>query len=110
MAIQETSDAGFAADVLQSPVPVVVDFFADWCGPCQMLTPLLQEISTEMGTKIKVVKLNIETSPQSPTQFGVRSIPTLIVFHKGQAVSTKVGLATKNKIVEWINSSISTEA
>ena len=108
MAIQETSDTGFDADVLQSSVPVVVDFFADWCGPCRMLAPVLQEIGTEMGEKIKVVKLNIDTSPGIPSQYGVRSIPTLVIFQNGQAVSTKVGLVPKNKISEWINKAIGT--
>jgi thioredoxin 1 len=106
MAIQETSDAGFEADVLQSSVPVVVDFFADWCGPCRMLTPVLQEIGTEMGETIKVIKLNIDTSPKTPAQFGVRSIPTLVLFQKGQAISTKVGLVPKNKIIEWVNNAL----
>jgi len=104
--LQETTDTGFETDVLQSSVPVVVDFFADWCGPCRMLAPVLQEINTEMGNTIKVVKLNIDKSPQIPAQFGVRSIPTLVLFHQGQAVSTKVGLVAKNKLVEWINSTV----
>lgn len=106
MALQETTDAGFESDILQSSTPVVVDFYADWCGPCRMLAPVLQEINTEMGNAIKVVKLNIDNSPQIPAKFGVRSIPTLVIFQGGQAVSTKVGLMPKNKLVEWINSTV----
>lgn len=106
MALQEITDANFETDVLQSSVPVVVDFFADWCGPCRMLAPVLQEINTEMGEAIRVVKLNIDNSPQTPAKFGVRSIPTLVIFHEGQAVSTKVGLVPKNKLIEWINGTV----
>lgn len=105
MAMQ-TNDANFQSDVLNSGTPVVVDFYADWCGPCKMLAPVLDEVSTEMGDKVKIVKLNIDENPQAAAQYGVRSIPTMIMFSSGQAVSSKVGLHPKGSIVGWINENL----
>jgi thioredoxin 1 len=102
MSLHHTSDATFNQDVLESGVPVLVDFWAEWCGPCRMIAPILEEVSKEMGEKIKIVKINIDQNPNVPAQFGVRSIPTLTLFKGGQAVSTKVGVLPKGKIVEWI--------
>lgn len=106
MTLQKVSDDSFAQDVLQSDVPVVVDFWAEWCGPCRMITPILEEISGEMGDKVKIVKMNIDENQQTPSQLGVRSIPTLTLFKGGQAISTKVGVLPKSKLIEWINSAM----
>ena len=103
--LTQTTDSTFTQDVLESDVPVIVDFWAEWCGPCRMIAPVLEEISREMGTKIKIVKLNIDENQAIPAQFGVRSIPTLTLFKNGQAVSTKVGVLPKSKIIDWINTS-----
>ncbi|MCK5575239.1 MAG: thioredoxin [Sphingomonadales bacterium] len=104
MATIKTTDATFEADVLNSDKPVVVDFWAEWCGPCRMIAPALEEISGEMGD-ITIAKINIDENPMSPSKFGVRGIPTMIMFKGGQAVSTKVGALPKSGIEEWINSS-----
>jgi len=81
---------------------VLVDFYAEWCGPCRQLGPVLEEISREMGDKIKILKMNIDDSPDTPTNFGVRGVPTMMVFKNGEVVATKVGTMTKSKLTEWI--------
>jgi thioredoxin 1 len=101
-ALNSTTDANFTKDVLQSSLPVIVDFWAEWCGPCRMIAPILEEVAKEMEGKIKIVKLNIDENPTMPAQLGVRSIPTLALFKGGQVISTKVGVLTKGKIVEWV--------
>lgn len=106
MSLQKVSDSTFAQDVLHSNVPVVVDFWAEWCGPCRMISPVLEEIATEMGDKVKIVKMNIDENQQTPSKLGVRSIPTLTLFKNGEAVSTKVGVLPKSKLIEWINSAM----
>lgn len=106
MTLAHTTDKDFSADVLQSEVPVLIDFWADWCGPCRLLSPVLQEVSEALGDKIKVIKLNIDQNPNMPALFGVRSIPTLTLFKAGQAVSTKIGLISKEKIIEWVEANI----
>ncbi|AXS39073.1 thioredoxin TrxA [Breoghania sp. L-A4] len=100
------SDASFDADVLKSSEPVVVDFWAEWCGPCKMIAPALEEISNEMEGKVKVVKLNIDENQATAIKFGVRSIPTLILFKDGQPAATQVGAAPKGKLLDWVNASI----
>jgi thioredoxin 1 len=106
MATQKTTDANFKADVLDSATPVVVDFWAEWCGPCRMIAPALEEIAKELGDKIKVVKLNIDENPQVAGKLGIRSIPTLIVFKDGQAAAQKVGAAPKGELLRWISGAI----
>ena len=104
--ILHTSDEGFDTDVLQSDKPVLVDYWAEWCGPCKMIGPSLEEISDEMADKITVAKINIDENPTTPTKFGVRGIPTMSVFKNGEAAATKVGAVSKTAIVEWIEDSI----
>ena len=106
MATNKTSDDSFENDVLKSSGPVLVDFWAEWCGPCKQIGPALEEISNEMGDRVTVVKLNIDENPGVPTRFGVRGIPTLMVFKDGKVASTKVGAMPKSKIVEWLNESV----
>lgn len=102
----QTTDGNFKKDVLESEVPVIVDFWAEWCGPCRMIAPVLEEVATEMNGKIKILKLNIDENPAMPAQLGVRSIPTLALFKNGQAISTKVGLLSKSKIIEWVGTAL----
>ncbi len=100
------TDASFEADVINSDTPVVVDFWAEWCGPCKQIGPALEEISDELAGKIKVAKVNIDENPNSPSRYGVRGIPTLLVFKNGQVVSNKVGAAPKSALQSWIEQSI----
>ena len=100
------TDSSFKADVLESSTPVVVDFWAEWCGPCRMIAPALEEISKEMEGKVKIVKLNVDENPGTSAQFGIRSIPTLMMFKGGKVASQKVGAAPKGELVKWINAAI----
>ena len=104
MTTTHTSDDNFKADVLEADGPVLVDFWAEWCGPCKMIAPALEEISTEMDGQITVAKLNIDDNPMTPQQYGVRGIPTLILFKDGQVAATKVGALAKNQLADWIAS------
>jgi thioredoxin 1 len=106
MSTSHVTDASFEADVLQSTEPVVVDFWAEWCGPCRMIAPSLEAIATEMEGKIKVAKLNIDENPEVATKLGIRSIPTLMVFKGGKLAAQKVGAAPKGELLKWINSAI----
>jgi thioredoxin 1 len=98
------SDDQFEKDVLQSSVPVMVDFWAEWCGPCKALAPLVDELSDEVGEKLKVVKVNIDENPNAPTKYAVRGIPTLMIFKDGEVVDTKVGGLSKAQLSEWVES------
>ncbi|MFD2676256.1 thioredoxin [Camelimonas lactis] len=106
MATAKVTDATFEADVLKSSVPVVVDFWAEWCGPCRMIGPALEEISGELGDKVRIVKLNIDENPAVAAQLGIRSIPTLMVFKDGKLASQKVGAAPKGDLSRWIQTSV----
>lgn len=102
---QTVTDKSFAADVLQSATPVVVDFWAPWCGPCKMIAPALEEIAAEMAGKVKVVKVNVDENQEVAAQFGIRSIPTLMVFKGGKLAATKVGAGSKSDLSKWITAS-----
>ena len=102
----KVSDASFKADVLDSKTPVVVDFWAEWCGPCKQIAPALDELAGELGGKVTIAKINIDENPQIPQKYGVRGIPTMMIFQQGQVAATKVGALPKSKIKEWIESSV----
>ncbi len=102
--IKHASEASFDADVLKSTKPVLVDFWAEWCGPCKQLSPVLDELAKEMEGKVTIAKVNIDQNPESPQKYGVRGIPTLILFKDGKPVATKVGSLPKSQLVEWLNS------
>jgi thioredoxin 1 len=100
------SDATFESDVLNSSTPVVVDFWAEWCGPCRMIAPALEEISGMLGNKVKIVKLNVDENPATASKYGIMSIPTLMLFKNGQLASRQVGAAPKQKLEQWINGAV----
>ena len=107
MATIKITDTTFEEEVLKSDKPVVLDFWAPWCGPCKQIGPSLEEISDEMKDKITVGKVNIDENPVTPTKYGVRGIPTTLVYTNGEAAATKVGAISNSAIVEWIEESIS---
>ncbi len=104
----KVTDATFETEVLKASGPVVVDFWAEWCGPCRMLGPVLDEVAEELKGRVKVVKINIDDSPETPTRYGVRGIPTLMLFRDGQLVDTRVGGMPKGQLSSWIESNAST--
>ncbi|RXR31088.1 thioredoxin [Sphingobium fluviale] len=106
MATKAISDSSFQADVLGSDVPVLVDFWAEWCGPCKMIGPALEEISDELAGKVVIAKHNIDDHPDMPGKLGVRGIPTMILFKGGEAVATKVGAAPKSQLKQWLESQL----
>ena len=103
MTTYSTSDSKFESDVISNKLPVVVDFWAEWCGPCKQIGPILEEISNEKKDLISVYKLNIDENPQIPQKYGVRGIPTLMFFKDGKLIDTKVGSLPKSSLSEWIN-------
>ncbi len=106
MATVPVTDATFDSEVRQSAIPVVVDFWAEWCGPCRMIGPALEELSEEYAGKVKFVKVNVDDNPSSPAQMGVRGIPALFLFKDGQVISNKIGAAPKASLASWIASAV----
>ena len=106
MATTAVGDKNFDTDVLGSDKPVLVDFWAEWCGPCKMIGPALEEISDELGEQVTIVKLNIDDHPDTPGKYGVRGIPTMILFKNGEAVETKVGAAPKAELKRWLEAAL----
>ncbi|HYR05481.1 MAG TPA: thioredoxin TrxA [Gallionella sp.] len=104
--IQYVSDATFDAEVLQSPLPVLVDYWAEWCGPCRMIAPILDEIAKEYTGRLSVAKLNVDENQQTPQKFGIRGIPTLMLFKNGNVEATKVGALSKSQLAAFIDSHI----
>ena len=106
MATINTTDEKFDEQVLKNEKPVLVDFWAEWCGPCKMVGPILEEISDEMSNDIVIAKHNIDSEPNAPTKYGVRGIPTMLLFKGGELKATKVGATTKSNIISWIKENI----
>ena len=106
MATKTITDASFQTDVIGATGPVLVDFWAEWCGPCKMIGPSLEEISEELGERVTIAKLNIDENPDSPAKYGVRGIPTMILFKDGAAAATKVGAEPKSRLKSWLESEL----
>lgn len=104
--IKTISDASFEADVLKSDKPVLVDFWAEWCGPCKMIAPIVDEVATQYDGKVNFMKMDVDSNPQTPAKFGIRGIPTLILFKNGAIVSQKVGALSKSQLTAFIDSNI----
>ena len=106
MSVLTINEKSFESEVVNSELPVLIDFWAEWCGPCKEIAPILDEINNEMDDKIKIVKLNIDKNPNIPNKYGVQSIPTLIILKKGEIVGTKVGSCLKSELISWIKTVI----
>ena len=106
MPTMKTTDADFATDVLTSDLPVLVDFWAEWCGPCKAIGPALEEISEAMGDKVTIAKLNIDENPSTPQTYNVRGIPTLLIFKNGEVAAEKIGAMPKSALEQWVTENI----
>jgi thioredoxin 1 len=104
--IVQLTDATFEEEVVKSEVPVLVDYWAEWCGPCKMIAPVLDEIASEYQGRVKIAKLNIDDNPQTPPRFGIRGIPTLMLFKNGDVEATKVGAVSKSQLTAFIDSNV----
>jgi thioredoxin 1 len=104
--MKNVTDASFETDVLKAAGPVLVDFWAEWCGPCRQIAPVLEDLAKEKADRITIAKVNIDENPQTPAKYGVRGIPTLMIFKDGQVAATKVGALPKSKLIEWVESSL----
>ena len=106
MAVGKVSDSTFESEVLKATNPVVVDFWAEWCGPCRMIGPALEEIAGSLDGKVKIVKLNVDENPQTAAKYGIQSIPTLMIFKNGQMASRQIGAAPRQKLEQWITTAV----
>ena len=106
MPVLNTTDKNFKNDVLESSKPVLVDFWAEWCGPCKMIAPVLEELASEYGEKLKICKMDVDANPETAPKYGIRGIPTLILFNNGDVAGTKVGALSKSQLSEFIDSAI----
>ena len=106
MTIRHVTDDSFEEDVLQAPGPVVVDFWAEWCGPCKQIAPALEDLAQRYQDKVQVVKVNIDENPSTPSRYGVRGIPTIMMFKAGEVAAVKVGALPKSRLFEWVDSSM----
>ncbi len=104
MSVEHITDSTFDAQVLKSDSPVLVDYWAEWCGPCKMVAPILDEVARDYGDKVRVVKLNVDENQAVPARYGIRGIPTLMLFHKGEVVETKVGALSKSQLTLFLDS------
>jgi len=106
MSIQQVTDTSFDEEVLKSSTPVLVDFWAEWCGPCKAIAPALEDLASEMTGRVQIAKVNIDENPKTPSQYGVRAIPTLMIFKDGQVAATKLGAVTKGQLQQWVESNL----
>jgi thioredoxin 1 len=109
MTTKSVTDSSFQADVIEASGPVLVDFWAEWCGPCRMIAPALEELSDELGDRVEIVKLNIDDNPEAPGKYGVRGIPTMILFKNGAPAATKVGAEPKSRLQAWLEGALETQ-